>query len=63
MAFDASSRRLAIVGTDPDVELWDLAALSDGLTGVGLSWDRPSRAAVSTAGPPGVGRPRPWRSS
>jgi hypothetical protein len=50
MAFDASSRRLAIVGSDPDVELWDLAALSDGLTGVGLPWDRPSPAAVSTAG-------------
>ena len=50
MAFDASSRRLAIVGADPDVELWDLAALSDGLTGVGLSWEQASPAAVSTAG-------------
>jgi WD40 repeat protein len=56
MAFDASSRRLAIVGTDPDVELWDLAALSDGLTGVGLSWEQASPAAVSTAGASG-GRP------
>jgi WD40 repeat protein len=57
MAFDASSRLLAIVGSDPDVELWDLAALSDGLAGVGLPWDRPSPVAVSTAGAPGD---RPW---
>jgi hypothetical protein len=57
MAFDVSSRRLAIVGSDPDVELWDLAALSDGLTGVGLPWDRPDSAAVSTAGASGG---RPW---
>ena len=60
MAFDASSRRLAIVGSDPDVELWDLAALSDGLTGVGLPWDRPSPAAVSTAGA-SEGRPSTTR--
>jgi eukaryotic-like serine/threonine-protein kinase len=53
MAFDASSRRLAIVGTDPDVELWDLAALADGLNGVGLPWARPSTTAGSTAGAPG----------
>jgi WD40 repeat protein len=52
MAFDASSRRLAIIGTDPDVEVWDLAALADGLTGVGLPWDRPCPADVSTAGAP-----------
>jgi WD40 repeat protein/tRNA A-37 threonylcarbamoyl transferase component Bud32 len=56
MAFDASSRRLAIVGADPDVELWDLTALSDGLTGVGLSWEQASPAPVSTAGASG-GRP------
>ena len=52
MAFDATSRRLAIVGADPDVELWDLAALSDGLTGVGLSWDRPTPATAPEDGPP-----------
>src|SRR5262249_18883834 len=57
MAFDCASRRLAIVGTDSDLELWDLAALSHGLTGVGLPWDRPSLAAVSTAGAAGG---RPW---
>jgi hypothetical protein len=56
MAFDATSRWLAIIGADPDVELWDLAALSDGLTGVGLSWEQASPSAVSTAGAPG-GRP------
>jgi WD40 repeat protein len=53
MAFDASSRRLAVVGSDPDVELWDIAALSNGLTGLALPWDRPSPAAVSTAGASG----------
>ena len=60
MAFDASSRRLAIVGSDPDVELWDLAALSDGLTAVGLPWDRPSPATVSTdSASRARGRPSP----
>jgi WD40 repeat protein len=59
MAFDCTSRRLAIVGTDSELELWDLAALSDGLTGVGLSWDRPSLAAVSTSGASGG---RPWET-
>jgi WD40 repeat protein len=56
MAFDASSRWLAIVGSDPDVELWDLAALSDGLAAVGLPWDQASPADVWTAGASG-GRP------
>ncbi len=52
MAFDASSRRLALVGSDPDVELWDIAALSDGLVGVGLAWDRPSPAVGASCGRP-----------
>ena len=52
MAFDAAGRRLAIVGTDPDVELWDLAALSDGLTDLGLPWDRPSPAGGASGGRP-----------
>ena len=42
MTFDSASRRLAIVGTDSDVDLWDLAALHDGLTAIGLAWDRPA---------------------
>ncbi len=40
MAFDCASRRLAIVGTDSDLDLWNIAALKDGLADVGLAWDR-----------------------
>jgi serine/threonine protein kinase/WD40 repeat protein len=43
LTFDATGRRLAIVGTGSDVDLWDLAALRDGLTEVGLCWDRPEK--------------------
>jgi WD40 repeat protein len=57
MAFDCTSRRLAIVGTDSDLEVWDLAALSDGLTSVGLSWDGRTVEAGSTVGHSGT---RPW---
>jgi WD40 repeat protein len=52
LTFDSQGRRLAIVGTDSDVDLWDLAALRDGLTAVGLAWDRPAPAAS----PPGLVR-------
>jgi WD40 repeat protein len=38
LTFDAKGRRLAIVGTDSDVDLWDLDALRDGLTAIGLAW-------------------------
>ena len=40
MAFDCTSRRLAIVGTDSDLELWNINALKGGLTAVGLAWDQ-----------------------
>ncbi len=46
MAFDCASRRLAIVGRDSDLELWNIAALKDGLTDVGLAWDRPTPATA-----------------
>src|SRR5439155_13329279 len=50
LTFDSKGRRLAIVGTDSDVDLWDLAALRDGLTGVGLAWDRPAPAVAPGSG-------------
>jgi WD40 repeat protein len=52
MAFDCASRRLAIVGTDSDLELWNIAALEDGLTNVGLAWDRPTAVTAPQAGTP-----------
>jgi hypothetical protein len=51
LTFDATGRRLAVVGTGNDVDLWDLAALRDGLAEVGLAWDRPAPAVVP---PPGL---------
>jgi WD40 repeat protein len=48
LTFDSQGRRLAVVGTDTDVDLWDLAALYDGLTALGLAWERPT-AAVAPA--------------
>jgi serine/threonine protein kinase/WD40 repeat protein len=41
LTFDSKGRRLAVVGTGSDVDLWDLAALHDGLERLGLAWDRP----------------------
>jgi WD40 repeat protein len=41
LTFDATGRRLAVVGTDSDVDLWNLAELRDGLTALGLDWERP----------------------
>ena len=38
-----ASRRLAIVGTDSDLELRNITARGDGLAGVGLAWDQPTR--------------------
>jgi len=53
MAFDCASRRLAVVGTDSDLELWNIAALQGGLTDVGLAWDRTTWATASrTVGAP-----------
>jgi WD40 repeat protein len=48
LTFDAGGRRLAVVGTDSDVDLWDLAALRAGLTALGLAWDRPAAVVVPT---------------
>jgi serine/threonine protein kinase/WD40 repeat protein len=58
LTFDAQGRRLAIVGTGNDVDLWDLDALRDGLTEVGLGWDRPAPAVVPAAGLAPEGEPR-----
>jgi hypothetical protein len=55
LTFDATGRRLAIVGTGNDVDLWDLDALRDGLTEVGLAWDRPAPPVVLAAGPAAEG--------
>jgi len=37
LTFDFKGRRLVIVGTNCDVDLWELAALYDGLTDIGLA--------------------------
>jgi serine/threonine protein kinase/WD40 repeat protein len=60
LTFDSRGRRLAMVGTDSDVDLWDLAALYDGLTAVGLAWDRPAPAVIPASGlAPEGEQPRP----
>jgi serine/threonine protein kinase/WD40 repeat protein len=50
MTFDFRGRRLAIVGTGSEVDLWDLAALREGLAEVGLDWDRPAPEEVAPSG-------------
>ncbi len=55
LTFDSTGRRLAVVGTNCDVDLWDLSALNDGLTDLGLSWDRPAPAVVPTSPPAPAG--------
>jgi WD40 repeat protein/tetratricopeptide (TPR) repeat protein len=50
VTFDASGRRLAVVGTGEDVDLWDLAALRDGLAKIGLAWDQPPPPVVRAPG-------------
>jgi WD40 repeat protein len=57
LTFDSRGRRLAIVGTGSAVDLWDLAALRDGLAEVGLAWDRPAPAG-SAAGLTAAGEHR-----
>jgi serine/threonine protein kinase/WD40 repeat protein len=52
LTFDLGGRHLVVVGSDSDVDLWDLTALSDGLAEIGLAWDRPPSARVLTAGEP-----------
>jgi hypothetical protein len=37
LTFDFTGRRLVLAGTACDVDLWDLAAFSDGLTDIGLA--------------------------
>jgi hypothetical protein len=39
LTFDRTGNRLATVGTSSDVDLWDLAALRDGLLALRLAWD------------------------
>jgi serine/threonine protein kinase/WD40 repeat protein len=51
LTFDLEGRRLAVVGTDCNVDLWNLAALYDGLTDIGLAWDRPAPVLDPTPGP------------
>ncbi len=50
LTFNFTGRRLAVVGTESDVDLWDLAALRDGLATIGLAWDQPPPAAVPAVG-------------
>jgi WD40 repeat protein len=52
MAFDGTSRRLALVGHDSDLELWNLASLHDRLTELGLAWDQLAPATAPTNSPP-----------
>jgi serine/threonine protein kinase/WD40 repeat protein len=52
LTFDARGR-LAIVGTNRDVDLWDLAALRDGLAKIGLAWDQPAPAVAAGIVPKG----------
>ncbi len=60
LTFDSRGRRLAIVGTDSDVDLWNLDALHDGLTALGLAWDQPTPAVVPAPDlAPEGGHPRP----
>jgi WD40 repeat protein len=51
LTFDFKGRRLAVVGTDSDVDLWDLAALREGLAALGLAWDRPAGAPAAALVP------------
>jgi hypothetical protein len=45
--FELKGRRLAMVGTSSDVDLWDLAALHHALAPVALAWDQPAPAVVA----------------
>ncbi len=52
VTFDATGRRLVVVGTGDEVDLWDLAALRDGLAEVGRTREAvPHLAALSAANP------------
>ncbi len=43
--------RQTILGTLRYIDLWNIAALKDGLTDVGMAWDRPASAPVPKDGP------------
>jgi hypothetical protein len=59
LAFDCVSRRLAVAATDSDLELWNIAALEDGLAKDGLAWNPPAPAGAPARTAPG----RPLTSS
>jgi WD40 repeat protein len=50
LAFTPSARRLAYVGADSDIALWDLSLLHEGLQAAGLAWDQPAPAVVPASG-------------
>lgn len=50
LTFDHSGRRVLIVSTDCDVDLWDISALHDGLSELGLAWDRAAANSLSVSG-------------
>jgi WD40 repeat protein len=51
VAFTLAGRRLAYVGADSDIALWDLTALHQGLEASGLAWDQPAPAVVAATPP------------
>jgi eukaryotic-like serine/threonine-protein kinase len=55
LAFDCTGRRLAIVRTSSDVDLWDMSALREGLEVIGLAWDQPSPVTVAAPSLPPEG--------
>jgi WD40 repeat protein len=60
MTFAAAGHRLITVGAGSDVEVWDLRAVREGLSPLGLSWDElpaTTRPASRTARP--ASRPDP----
>jgi WD40 repeat protein len=50
LAFDCTGRHLAVVGSDCDVDLWDIYALREGLTSINLAWDQPTPAKSPAPG-------------
>jgi serine/threonine protein kinase/WD40 repeat protein len=50
LTFDMSGHRLAIVGTNCDVDLWNVSELYKGLATLGLAWDRPTPIAALASG-------------
>jgi WD40 repeat protein/tetratricopeptide (TPR) repeat protein len=57
VVFTLGGKRLAYVGADSDVALWDLTQLREGLKPMGLAWDQPAPAAVASTRP-ATGRER-----